>query len=49
MAIGIDVYVTIIGLLAWSTATIAWAVWKNRQEGERTTEEEATGLTETEM
>ena len=46
MAIGIDVYITVIGLFVWSFATIAWAIWKNRQEEERT-DEEATGLTET--
>jgi hypothetical protein len=45
MPIGIDVYVTVIGLLVWSVATIAWAVWKNRQEDE-IIEDETTGLTE---
>ena len=32
MAIGIDVYVTVIGLFVWSFATIAWAIWKNGRE-----------------
>jgi hypothetical protein len=34
MALGISVYVTVIGLFLWSGATIAWAVWKNRTEPE---------------
>ena len=39
MALGTSVYVTVIGLFAWSLATIAWAVWKNstEPEDERTT------------
>jgi hypothetical protein len=27
-----SVYVIVGGLLVWSTALIAWAVWKNRAE-----------------
>lgn len=49
MVIGIDVYATIIGLVAWSIATIAWAVWKNSQDGEEVVEEESTDLTDAEM
>lgn len=49
MAIGIDVYVTVITLLVWASATIAWAVWKNRQEEDEITENETTGITETEI
>lgn len=32
MALGISVYVTVIGLLVWSIATIVWVVWTNRKE-----------------
>lgn len=32
MPLGTSVYVTVIGLLVWSGATIAWAAWKNRTE-----------------
>lgn len=32
MALGISVYVTVIGLLIWSIAIIAWVVWTNRKE-----------------
>lgn len=46
MPIGIDVYVTVIGLLVWSVATITWAVWKNRQEEDEIGEDETTSLTE---
>lgn len=35
MPIGSSVYITVIGLLLWSFATIFWAVRKNREE-ERT-------------
>jgi len=34
MALGLSVYVTVIGLFVWSGATIVWALWKNRKEPE---------------
>lgn len=35
MALAPNVYVTVFGLLAWATLTIAWAVRKNKSEGLR--------------
>lgn len=35
MALELNVYVTVFGLLTWAIATIAWAVLKNRSEGLR--------------
>lgn len=39
-------YVTVIGLLVWSGATIAWALWKNRTEpeDELATEDETSAM-----
>ncbi len=32
LSIGISVIAVVVGLIVWSTALIAWAVWKNRTE-----------------